>query len=36
VKHVYAVVNGVINDAYKIGWYDGQCVYGCWKVNELP
>jgi len=35
VKHVYAVVNGVINDAYKIGWYDGRCVYGCWKVIEL-
>jgi len=36
VKHVYAVVNGIINDAYKVDWYDGRCVYGCWKVDELP
>ena len=35
VKHVYAVVNGVINDTYKIGWYGGRCVYGCWKVKEI-
>jgi len=35
VKHVYAVVNGVINDAYKIDWYDGRCVYGCWQVTNL-
>jgi hypothetical protein len=33
VKHVYAVVNGVINDAFKIDWYDGRCVYGCWEVK---
>ena len=34
-KHVYAVVNGVIKDMEKIDWYDGQCVYGCWKVTNL-
>jgi len=34
VRHVYAVVNGVINDAFKIDWYDGRCVYGCWKVDK--
>ena len=36
VKHVYAVVNGIINDAYKIDWYDGRCIYGCWKVDKSP
>ena len=35
VKHVYAVVSGVINDTYKDGWYGGRCVYGCWKVKEI-
>ena len=35
VKHVYAVMNGVINDAYKIDWYDGRCIYGCWQVTNL-
>ena len=35
VRHVYAVVNGVINDAFKIDWYDGLCVYGCWKVDVI-
>tara|TARA_R100001132_G_C3272543_1_gene94536 strand:- start:3256 stop:3681 length:426 start_codon:yes stop_codon:yes gene_type:complete len=35
VKHVYAVVSGVINDTYKVGWYGGRCVYGCWKVKEI-
>ena len=36
VKHVYAVVNGIIKDAYRIDWYDGRCVYGCWKVSAMP
>jgi len=35
VKHVYAVVNGVINDTYKTGWHNGRCVYGCWEVKEI-
>ena len=35
VKHVYAVVSGVFNDTYKVGWYGGRCVYGCWKVKEI-
>ena len=32
VKHVYVVIDGVINDIEKVGWFDGKCVYGCWKV----
>jgi hypothetical protein len=34
-KHVYAAIEGVVNDVYKIGWYDGRCVYGCWRVIKL-
>ena len=34
-KHVYAVVDGVINDTEKIDWFDGKCVYGCWEVKEI-
>ena len=32
VRHVYAVVDGVINDMFVIDWYEGRCVYGCWEV----
>ena len=32
VKHVYAVIDGIINDIEKVSWFDGKCVYGCWKV----
>ena len=32
VKHVYVVIDGVINDIEKVSWFNGKCVYGCWKV----
>ena len=32
VKHVYVVIDGIINDIEKVSWFDGKCVYGCWKV----
>ena len=32
VKHVYVVIDGVINDIEKVSWFDRKCVYGCWKV----
>ena len=32
VRHVYAVVDGVINDMFVVDWYEGRCVYGCWEV----
>ena len=35
LKHVYAVVDGVINDIEKVSWFDGKCVYGYWEVKEI-
>jgi hypothetical protein len=32
VRHVYVVIDGVINDIEEVSWFDGKCVYGCWKV----